>query len=74
MSKQKTKTPPSAKFKIRDKVRVRHGVKDNDYPDMPIGGWAGTIAEAHDDGKYTVRSAIPGAGGGARCIVCAVRR
>ena len=54
VSKQKTKTPPSAKFKIRDKVRVRHGVKDNDYPDMPIGGWAGTIAEAHDDGNYTV--------------------
>ena len=28
---------------------------DTDYPDMPLGGWAGTIAEAHDDGKYTVR-------------------
>ena len=26
---------------------------DADYPDMPLGGWAGTIAEVHGDGMYT---------------------
>ncbi len=55
MSKQKQKQATTAKFALGQKVRVRNGVKDNDYPDMPIGGWAGTIAEAHDDGNYTVR-------------------
>ena len=48
MSKQKTKMPPAAKFKPGDKVRVMQGVMDTDYPDMPLGGWAGTIAEVHD--------------------------
>ena len=26
-------------------MRVRRGVKDPDAPDMPIGGWCGTVAE-----------------------------
>jgi hypothetical protein len=26
-------------------VRVRRGVTDPNYPDLPIGGWAGTVAE-----------------------------
>lgn len=43
------------KFKVGDKVRVKHGISDPDYPDMPLGGWAGTIAEVHEDGMYTVR-------------------
>ena len=55
MSKRKSTPPPSAKFQPGEKVRVRQGVKDNDYPDMPLGGWAGTIAEVNDDGIYTVR-------------------
>lgn len=54
MPKQKRKVP-AASFKVGDKVRVRHGVMDSDYPDMPLGGWAGTIAEIHDDGMFTVR-------------------
>lgn len=54
MSKRKRKTRV-ARFKAGDKVRVPPGVMDTDYPDMPIGGWAGTIAEVHDDGMYTVR-------------------
>ncbi len=37
VSKQKTKTPSSVKFKIGQNVRVRNDVMDNDYPDMPIG-------------------------------------
>ena len=55
MPKGKSKTPPAAVFQTGDKVRVRQGVKDNDYPDMPLGGWAGTIAEVNNDGIYTVR-------------------
>lgn len=36
---------PSAtpRFKVGDKVRARHGVRDPDFPDIPLGGWAGTI-------------------------------
>jgi len=55
VSKQKRKKLPAAEFQIGDKVRVRHGVEDNDYPDMPLGGWAGTIAEVNNNGIYTVR-------------------
>ena len=44
-----------SKFKVGDKVRVKHGVRDTDYPDMPLGGWAGTITEVQEDGMYTVR-------------------
>ncbi len=32
-------------FKDGDKVRVKPGVSDPDFPDMPLGGWAGTITE-----------------------------
>src|SRR4051794_1886471 len=34
-----------AAFSIDAKVRVKAGVKDPDNPDMPIGGWCGTVAE-----------------------------
>ena len=33
------------KFKIGDKVRVKHEFMDVDYPDMPMGGWAGTVKD-----------------------------
>lgn len=36
-------------------MRVRRGVKDTDYPDVPLGGWAGTITEIHTDGICTIR-------------------
>lgn len=39
----KNKTIP--RFKVGDKVRVCSGVPDPDYDDLPIGGWAGTIAK-----------------------------
>lgn len=55
MSKQKNKSSPAAEFQIGEKVRVRHGIMDTDYPDMPLGGWAGMVAEIHGDGMYTVR-------------------
>ncbi len=54
MSKRK-RTMSAATFQIGDRVRVQHGVKDGDFPDMPLGGWAGTIIESHDDGMFTVR-------------------
>jgi hypothetical protein len=31
------------RFKIGDKVRVRSGVIDPDFSDMPLGGWTGTV-------------------------------
>lgn len=51
----KIKSPPATQFRIGDKVRVRHGVTDNDYPDMPIGGWVGTISETHKGDTHVVR-------------------
>ena len=54
-TERKSKQSTVSKFKIDDKVRVRQGITDVEYPDMPMGGWAGTIAEIHDDGNYTVR-------------------
>ena len=45
----------SPKFKIGDKVRVKHGVKDVDYPDMPLGGWAGTVIEISGGDTFTIR-------------------
>jgi hypothetical protein len=33
------------RFKVGDKVRVKPGVSDPDFPDMPLGGWTGTICE-----------------------------
>jgi uncharacterized protein YodC (DUF2158 family) len=52
----KTGRPPApAKFRVGDRVRVKHGIRDPDYPDMPLGGWAGTVSEAPKDGMATVR-------------------
>ena len=53
--KKKRKPPAPAKFAVGDQVRVKHGIRDTDYPDMPLGGWTGTVAEVHDNGMYTVR-------------------
>ncbi len=33
------------RFKVGDKVRVKPGVSDPDFPDMPLGGWSGTVSE-----------------------------
>ena len=35
----------SPRFKVGDKVRVKPGVSDPDFPDMPLGGWSGTVTE-----------------------------
>ncbi len=42
MSRTKNK-PGSPRFSIGDKVRVKHGVIDPDFPDIPLGGWSGTV-------------------------------
>jgi hypothetical protein len=52
--KQKRKPRVRAKFDVGDRVRVRHGVTDADYPDMPIGGWAGAVSEVQKNGQYMV--------------------
>ncbi len=49
MTKKRRKSHTPAKFKVGDKVRVKDDIWDTDYPDMPLGGWAGTIAEVHKD-------------------------
>ena len=52
---KKRRPPAPAKFRVGDRVRVKHGIRDTDYPDMPLGGWAGTVSEARKDGMVTVR-------------------
>ena len=44
MSHTKSKSG-SPRFKVGDKVRVKSGVSDPDFPDMPLGGWSGTVTE-----------------------------
>ncbi len=52
---KKRKSPAAAEFKVGDRVRVKHGIKDVDYPDMPLGGWAGTVIEVQGADTFTVR-------------------
>jgi len=52
---KKRKPPTSPMFEIGDKVRVKHGIKDVDYPDMPLGGWVGTVTEVQGANTFTVR-------------------
>src|SRR3954468_11263995 len=37
--------PDPPRFQPGMKVRVRHGVLDPDFPDIPLGSWAGTVKE-----------------------------
>jgi hypothetical protein len=39
------KASATPRFKVGDKVRVKSGVKDPDFPEMPLGGWTGSIIE-----------------------------
>ena len=57
MSKPRRKRRPSApsRFKVSDRVRVKPGIRDDDHPDIPLGGWAGRISEVGKRGMYGVR-------------------
>ncbi|MEZ6089453.1 MAG: hypothetical protein R3C05_15780 [Pirellulaceae bacterium] len=57
MRNARTKEPRTnvKRFQVGDNVRVRHGVMDSDYPDMPLGGWEGTVVERHEDELYTIQ-------------------
>src|SRR3954452_19926037 len=39
------KPSDAARFPIGAKVRVKSGVRDTDFPDIPLGGWAGKVKE-----------------------------
>ena len=46
MSRKKEKGPRTlARFAAGAQVRVKPGTTDPDFPDIPLGGWAGTIRE-----------------------------
>jgi hypothetical protein len=36
----------TSRFKPRDNVRVKHGILDPDFPNIPLGRWAGTLIRA----------------------------
>ncbi len=51
MSKSKDKAV-NPRFKIGDKVRVKYCVTDPLFPDLPLGGWSGSVTETiKEDGQ-----------------------
>jgi len=53
MSHTKNKSGPP-RFQVGNKVRVEYGVIDPDFPDIPLGGWTGTVTEvAQTDDQIT---------------------
>ncbi len=51
-SKNKSGFP---RFRVGDKVRVKYGVIDPDFSDIPLGGWAGAVKEVHQaEGETTL--------------------
>jgi hypothetical protein len=48
-ARQRRKPRPTVppRFAVGERVRVKAGVKDPDFPDIPLGGWAGTIREVN---------------------------
>ncbi len=42
------KPRPPARFAVGTPVRVRPGIMDPDFADIPLGGWAGTITEVDE--------------------------
>jgi len=55
MSPNKRKPESARKFTIGQEIRVKPGVKDPDYPDMPLGGWTGTVDQLDPEGHGTCR-------------------
>ncbi len=52
MAHKKPDSVPSG-FKPGDKVRVKYGVRIPDFPDIPLGGWAGTVKEVEEEKDQT---------------------
>jgi hypothetical protein len=48
-ARQRKKPRPTLppRFAVGERVRVKAGVKDPNFPDIPLGGWAGTIREVN---------------------------
>jgi hypothetical protein len=45
----------SPRFKPGDKVRVKLGVRDPDFADIPLGGWAGSVKQIEQaEGQATI--------------------
>ena len=42
---REAKEEPKARFAIGDRVRVKAGIRDPSFADMPLGGWAGKVRE-----------------------------
>lgn len=40
-----------ARFAVGDRLRVKYGVADPDFPDIPLGGWAGIVADVCHDSE-----------------------
>src|SRR5271166_3762250 len=54
-TENKSDTP---RFQVGNKVRVKSGVIDPDFPDMPLGGWSGIVTEveqADDQITYEIK-------------------
>ena len=46
--------PDPPRFESGTKVRVKHGVRVPDFPDIPLGGWAGMVKEVEQaEGQTT---------------------
>lgn len=43
-----SRKPSRPKFNAGEPVRVKRGVDDPDFPDVPIGGWSGTVTEVYE--------------------------
>jgi hypothetical protein len=53
-----TNKPGSPHFRVGAKVRVKLGVIDPDFSDIPLGGWTGTVKEveqADDETTYDIK-------------------
>ena len=42
---QKKRGSVHPRFPVGDKIRVKYGVIDPEFPDIPLGGWTGTVTE-----------------------------